>query len=606
MRLRALALGLAALACGSQNTTSMGGSAGAVGAPSADAGTSAPPADGASSNGPAADAADAGPPAPIRRHTLTISSGNFGSVQGRDIDCWGRCVQTFDEGAIVRLVAVPERGSGISQFQFGGWNGDCSGTGDCVLAMSVDRSVSTTFSWVAALTIARAGSGTGRVTSSPSGIDCPGTCITSVEICGSVTLTATADAGSTFAGWGGACKGTGSVCRVRTCGNHTLWANFEAAGPPLVSACAGIAPPDAPPAVQFVQYPGYESGFSCGNAAADSSGMLALVLNGWHADGILFVNPSGTPVGESSASMDGIELQQPSGFAHLSGRPYLGPEWAIQHGQMIADFDSSGSATGHAYFANYSGQPLLAAAANPNGGVLLAGDLGSAPPGAKLHAAVMYQGGGGKGQVSWGPAGLASSGTVLGVGVDTRGKSLIITDGMRGFGDGAISAQWFDEHGTAITYEFLLLSDFVPGASTWFETSPLIGGGLVVSRMDGPSHSQAVAIVDNPIAVVRAPPPWMRARRDAKLQIARGGTAYAVLPLGASAVPCTQRVELIAPDGTSCATADYPIAGGICDTRELRLGVDGTIIQQLPAAMEQTNVFGGNTCTWRWWPAALR
>jgi hypothetical protein len=99
----------------------------------------------------------------------------------------------------------------------------------------------------------------------------------------------------------------------------------------------------------------------------------------------------------------------------------------------------------------------------------------------------------------------------------------------------------------------------------------------------------------------------MVSRRDVKLQIARGGKAYAALPLGAKSVLCTQRVDVIAPDGISCDATDYAIAAGTCDTFDLSLGADGTIVQQLPSAMEQTNtVVGGRTCTWRWWPAALR
>jgi len=293
--------------------------------------------------------------------------------------------------------------------------------------------------------------------------------------------------------------------------------------------------------------------------------------------------------------------------AAVSGRPYLGPTWAIQFGQMISDFDSDGNNTGASHLANHSGQWTLPAAADPNGGVLFAGDLAMGPSEPTLHAALMYGGGGTPASVRWGPNTLASSGTVFGLGVDLLGRSLVITDGVSRFGGGTISAQWFDKDGGALTGEFVLLTGFSPGASTWFETTALIGGGLLVRRMDGPSHARALVVLRSGSAKVDPPPDWMMSRRDVKLQIAAGGKAYAALPLGANGVPCTQRVEVVAPDGTSCGAAEYPIAGGTCDTLELSLGADGTIIQQLPKAMEQTNsVAGGHTCTWRFWPAALR
>jgi hypothetical protein len=54
-------------------------------------------------------------------------------------------------------------------------------------------------------------SGPGTVTSSPSGIDCPGSC--TGKFLGSVTLTATPSAGARFKGWSGACSGT-TTCVV--------------------------------------------------------------------------------------------------------------------------------------------------------------------------------------------------------------------------------------------------------------------------------------------------------------------------------------------------------------------------------------------------------
>src|SRR5579884_2703772 len=56
--------------------------------------------------------------------------------------------------------------------------------------------------------------GSGRVMSLPSGINCPGTCTTGVYYGNSITLTASASAGYSFAGWSGACSGTGSCTIV--------------------------------------------------------------------------------------------------------------------------------------------------------------------------------------------------------------------------------------------------------------------------------------------------------------------------------------------------------------------------------------------------------
>lgn len=59
------------------------------------------------------------------------------------------------------------------------------------------------------LMVAKAGSGSGTVTSNPPGIDCGTDCLESYTSGTSVTLTATPGNGSTFVGWRDACSGTG-------------------------------------------------------------------------------------------------------------------------------------------------------------------------------------------------------------------------------------------------------------------------------------------------------------------------------------------------------------------------------------------------------------
>jgi len=76
------------------------------------------------------------------------------------------------------------------------------------------------------LTVSKAGSGSGTVTSSPSGINCGATCSASFAAGTMVTLTAAADAGSTFTGWsGGGCSGTGT-CTVTMSADQAVTATF--------------------------------------------------------------------------------------------------------------------------------------------------------------------------------------------------------------------------------------------------------------------------------------------------------------------------------------------------------------------------------------------
>jgi len=77
------------------------------------------------------------------------------------------------------------------------------------------------------LTVAKSGSGSGTVTSSPAGINCGATCSASFASGASVTLTATPASGSTFAGWSGACSGTGA-CAVALTAARSVTAAFNA------------------------------------------------------------------------------------------------------------------------------------------------------------------------------------------------------------------------------------------------------------------------------------------------------------------------------------------------------------------------------------------
>ena len=76
------------------------------------------------------------------------------------------------------------------------------------------------------ITVARAGTGFGTVTSSPAGISCGTSCSGSFAGGTQVTLTATPAAGSTFAGWSGDCSGAGT-CLLTMNAARSVTASFK-------------------------------------------------------------------------------------------------------------------------------------------------------------------------------------------------------------------------------------------------------------------------------------------------------------------------------------------------------------------------------------------
>lgn len=90
------------------------------------------------------------------------------------------------------------------------------------------------------LSVSKAGTGSGTVTSSPAGISCGSDCSENYTSGTSVTLSQSATTGSTFAGWSGACSGTGS-CVVSMTQARSVTATFNSsAGAPTCSGPAQL------------------------------------------------------------------------------------------------------------------------------------------------------------------------------------------------------------------------------------------------------------------------------------------------------------------------------------------------------------------------------
>lgn len=104
--------------------------------------------------------------------------------------------------------------------------GTLSCNADCTANTSGCTSVPTTY----ALTVSKGGTGSGTVTSNPSGVNCGSDCSENYTNDTSVTLSATPAGGSTFSGWSGACSGSGS-CVVTMSTVKNVTATFNTTGP---------------------------------------------------------------------------------------------------------------------------------------------------------------------------------------------------------------------------------------------------------------------------------------------------------------------------------------------------------------------------------------
>ena len=177
-------------------------------------------------------------------HTVTVTGGGTGSgtvtSAPAGISCTitngvasgGTCQASFAAGIAVGLTATP-----AANQSFTGWGGSCTGSGSCALTMNGARSVTASFAPnTFTISVGPGGAtGSGVITSAPSGINCTinggnsiGTCSAQFNPGANVTLTAAPSGASSFTGWGGACSGTGTCVFAGLDGPKSVIANFGA------------------------------------------------------------------------------------------------------------------------------------------------------------------------------------------------------------------------------------------------------------------------------------------------------------------------------------------------------------------------------------------
>ena len=224
---------------------------------------------------------------------LSVSVTGTGTVTSSPsgINCGADCSETYNDGTSVTLTATPGVGQG-----FTGWGGACSGTSTtCTLSMTAARSVSATFAPLPTYQLDVAVTGSGSVTSSPSGINCGADCLETYVAGTVVTLSQTPASGFEFAGWSGACTGTGP-CSVTMDAAKSVTATFTPIQRTLTTNVVGSGSVTSSPA-------GVDCGLDCSQDYDDGT---VVTLSQTPGSGYEFAGWSGdcTGTGACSVTMD--------------------------------------------------------------------------------------------------------------------------------------------------------------------------------------------------------------------------------------------------------------------------------------------------------------
>lgn len=171
--------------------------------------------------------------------TVTKAGSGTGTVtstsnpaQTNQINCGSTCTASYPSQTQVTLTATPDASMSFAGFSGGG----CTGTSTtCIVTIDAAKTVTATFNsaTLRQLTLTKEGMGDGTVTSTSSPaqtaqINCGATCQVNFPNNATVTLTASPDENSDFAGWSGeGCTGTSPTCNLPMDANKGVTATFS-------------------------------------------------------------------------------------------------------------------------------------------------------------------------------------------------------------------------------------------------------------------------------------------------------------------------------------------------------------------------------------------
>jgi List-Bact-rpt repeat protein len=452
-------------------------------------------------------------------------------------------------------------------------------------------------------------SGAGQVTASAQSIACRAACQMSAAPGTTVHLTAVPDAGEQLSAWSGACSGA-AACDVTLTSDTTVGATFAeivpapnpnptptpaptptptpiptptpppvpvpTPPPPTANDCDGLLPA-APGAVSgsftttVLTFSHDASRTTCKPGFADGNGTLALQIT----DGRVgaghetnFLSPSGAVL-NSALDGEGTITEQADGFINVD---FDGQDALIR-------YDSRGNSTKRTDKFDGGGTTN-----DPTGGVVALRIEPSSPNATVTSVALdAYDA---QLNARW-QATLPTEPVAMAA-VDRAGNTLVIMNGDDRYGAHTVAAIWVDHDGK-VGPEFELhpaMPSGSPAQDVIFTVAERVGSGLFIG-----AEGSWLAQLDSLSTTPAAPPAWLASRPVSNLHVVHGGTGYAVLPNAATG-DCAQTIDIVSPSGKTCGSQTFRAADGACTTAAIRVGYDGTVVQQVPATAE---------CTWHWW-----
>ena len=474
---------------------------------------------------------------PPPSHALSVQVSGDGTVTSAPagIDCGKTCTATFT--GPVTLTATSAAGS-----TFSGWDGACSGTDGCTVAMSVDASVRATFragtmppGQSRAVRVAVQGSG--RVVSAPDGIDCGARCSAQFADGTSVTLEARADQGWAFKSWSGACSGS-SLCSLKLTSDAEVTATFQPEPPPPADICDGLMPGSLPQSVVATM----PNSDCWGGTSDDGTGNFALsyqigpgpVYPVWQ----FFTIKDGAVVRIGETVLGGDETgtvvwSQPSGFTvyQVSGGSGASNLTFYTHeGQRTSSSPLTSAFMGGGYAS-------AAAGLDPSGGIAATRNYRSGNDTVSEFARFSKTG---AVETEWVP--ISRGASYMGaVGIALSGHALVLENLL-----GRWHGRWLDRDGSAL--------------SEWFEVSGttipdfhfLMDGSLVMRSVV--QHEYKLRFEDAKASTSDLPE-WLRQRSVNQFSVVRFGKGYASW---GDAGSCPGKLEVLATSGKSCGCLEVP------------------------------------------------